>query len=211
MPEISRLDGLSDWIDLDFMEREVTPSEAMELGIQLHVAGLSLSDTVSILERFGVDRHRTTVQKWAKKADLQPATGYRPNHVALDETVIQLNDEQWWLYAAVDPTTNRILHVRLFPTRSTPVTKTFLQELREKHDVENAVFLVDQGPWLHAALHRYNLRFRHITHGNRNTVERVFREIKRRTRQFSNTFSHVDPNTAESWLQMLAVYENQLI
>lgn len=97
----------------------------MELGIQLHVAGLSLSDTVSILEMFGVERHRTTVQKWTKKADLQPAEGCSPNHVALDETVIQLNDEQWWLYAAVDPETNRIRHVRLFPTRSTPVTKKF--------------------------------------------------------------------------------------
>lgn len=80
-------------------------------------------------------------------------------HVALDETVIQLNDEQWWLYAAVDPKTNRILHVRLFPTRSVPVMKKFLQGLCEKHNVENAVFLVHRGPWLRAALHRYNLRF----------------------------------------------------
>jgi len=211
MPEIDRLNGDSDWIDLGFVEREATPSEAMELGIQLHVAGLSLSDTVSILEKFGVKRHRTTVHKRTKKADLQPAEGYSLNHVALDETVIQLNDEQWWLYAAVDPETNRFLHVRLFSTRSTPVTKKFLQELREKHDVEDAVFLVDQGPRLYAALHRYNLRFQHVTHGNRNAIERVFREIKRRTKQFSNTFSHADPKTAESWLQLLATYENQLI
>ena len=107
MLETDRLIDDSDWIDLGFMEREATPSEAMELGIQLHVAGLSLSDTVSILERFGVDRHRTTVQKWTKKADLKPEHGYSPNHVAIDETVIQLNDERWWLYAAVDPKTNR--------------------------------------------------------------------------------------------------------
>lgn len=103
MPEIDRLTEGSDWVDLEFVGREATPSEAMELGIQLHVAGLSLSDTVSILERFGVERHRSTVKKWTKKADLQPAEGCSPNHVALDETVIQLYDEQWWLYAAVNP------------------------------------------------------------------------------------------------------------
>jgi transposase-like protein len=54
------------------------------------------------------------------------------------------------------------------------------------------------------------LRFQHVTHGNRNAVERVFRELKRRTNQFSNTFSHVEPSTAENWLQAFAFAWNQL-
>jgi putative transposase len=33
MTEIARLSGCSDWIDLDFVERERTPSELMEIGI----------------------------------------------------------------------------------------------------------------------------------------------------------------------------------
>ena len=33
----------------------------MQLGIRLHLEGLSLADTVSILERFGVERHRSIV------------------------------------------------------------------------------------------------------------------------------------------------------
>jgi len=37
----------------------------------------------------------------------------------------------------------------------------------------------------------------HVIHGNRNAVERIFREVTRRTSQFSNTFSHVEPSTAE--------------
>lgn len=48
MRETARLDGGSDAIDLEFVEREPTPREAVDLGIQLHLAGLSLSDTVSI-------------------------------------------------------------------------------------------------------------------------------------------------------------------
>ena len=43
MAEIARLSDSSDWIDLDFVERERTPERAMKLGIQMHVAGLSLS------------------------------------------------------------------------------------------------------------------------------------------------------------------------
>jgi len=45
MPEISRLNVNSDWINLDFMKRERTPEQAMKLGIQMHVVGLSLSNT----------------------------------------------------------------------------------------------------------------------------------------------------------------------
>ena len=89
-----RLSGDSSCIELDFLEREATPKSAMKLGIRLHLAGLSLWDTVSILERMGVNRHRTTVHRWVQKADLQPADGVNPDHVALDETVIQLNSER---------------------------------------------------------------------------------------------------------------------
>jgi len=69
-------------------------------------------------------------------------------------------------YTVVVPETDRILHVRLFPTRLAAVTKKFLAELRKEHDVNDAVFLVNEGSWLHAALHRYNLQFQHVTHGN---------------------------------------------
>jgi transposase-like protein len=61
---------------------------------------------------------------------------------------------------------------------------------------------------LQAACHRHGLRFYHVTHGNLNAVERVFRALKRRTHQFSNTFSHAEPNTAETRLQSFAVRWN---
>ena len=48
MTEITRLSGSSEWIDLDFVERERTPERAMKLGIQMHMAGLSLSNTIFI-------------------------------------------------------------------------------------------------------------------------------------------------------------------
>ena len=211
MPKSNRLVGCSDWPELEFVEREATPESAMKLGIQLHLAGLSLSDTVSVLGGLGVDRCRTTVHNWIQKADLQPTEGYDPNYVAVDETVIRVNDQRYWLFAAVDPDTNRLLHVRLFSTRTSALTEMFLAELREKHLVDDAIFLVDGAPWLQAACHHHSLRFQHVTHGNRNAVERVFKELKRRTEAFANHFRHAQPNTAETWLQAFAVCFNQLI
>ena len=211
MPEITRLVGRIGCFELDFVEREATPEPAMKLGIQLHLAGLSLLNTISVLDTLGVDRCRSTVHNWVQKADLQPAGGADPDHVAVDETVIQLNNERFWLCAAVDSATNRLLHVKLSTTRNQAITEMFLTELREKHLVDDAVFLVDSAPWLQAALHRHGLDYRYEKHGNRNSVERVFRELKRRTSQFSNCFSHAEADTAESRLQAFSFVWNQLI
>jgi len=208
MPEIARLSGSRDWIDLDFVERERTPERAMKLGIQMHVAGLSLSNTISILDKLGVQRSRKAIHDWVQKADLQPVSGKSPNQIAVDETVIRINDQQFWLYAAANPQTNKILHLRLFSTTTTALTEIFLKELRQKHDVETAVFLVDGAKHLRAALQRAGLRFQTERHGNRNAVERIFREVKRRTSSFSNCFSHVEPKTAENWLQSFARWHN---
>jgi Transposase and inactivated derivatives len=110
MPENDRLTGCLDDINLDLVEREATPRLLMKLSIQFHLADLSLSNTVSFLEVFGVDRVRSTVHNWVHKADLQPESGRCPNHIAVDETVIQLDGEQYWLYAGVDPKSNDLLH-----------------------------------------------------------------------------------------------------
>ena len=211
MPENDRLTGTSSQIELDFVEREATPEFLMKLSIQLHLAGLSLSNTVSILELFGVERARSTVHNWVHKADLQPDAGRCPDHVAVDETVIQLNDEQYWLYAAVDPDTNELLHTTLEPTTTKVLAHSFLTELSEKHDVDDAVFLVDGSHSLQDACRRHGFDFRYEKHGNRNAVERVFREIKRRTSAFSNCFCNAKADTADDWLRSFSFAWNQLI
>jgi putative transposase len=211
MPENARLSGCLDGIDLEFVEREATPRLLMKLSIQLHLAGLSLSNTVQFLDVFGVDRVRSTVHNWVHKADLQPDTGRNPDHVAVDETVIQLDDEQYWLYAAVDPATNELLHTKLEPVRNNALTVKFFAELREKHDVDDAVFLIDDAPQLHSACQRHGLDHHVTRHGDRNSVERVFREVKRRTSSFSNCFSNASRETADEWLRCFAYAWNQLI
>jgi transposase-like protein len=211
MPENARLSGSISQIDLDFVEREATPKLLMKLSIQLHLAGLSLSNTVSVLDIFGVERARSTVHNWVHKADLQPEDGQSPNHVAVDETVIQLGDQRYWLYAAVDPDTNELLHTKLEPTRTNVIAHAFFRELREKHDVDDAVFLIDGAVPLKDACQRHGLDFRYERHGNRNSVERVFREVKRRTSSFSNCFSHTDAETADEWLKSFAFAWNRLI
>jgi putative transposase len=89
MPEIARLTGHREWIDLDSVERERTPEPVMGLGVQLHDAGLSLSNTVDLLDCLGVERSRKAVHDWVQKDYLQPESGRSPNQIALNETVIR--------------------------------------------------------------------------------------------------------------------------
>lgn len=178
MLEIDHLSRGNDWIDLDFVTKEETPEPLMRLSIELHVASLSLVDTVSVLERFGVDRARSTVHNWIQKAELHPAEGRSPVHVAVEETVIWLNDRRYWLFAAVDPHSNEFLHDSLFPARNEWTTLQFFRQLRRVHDVEDTTFLVDNSWTLQNVLDRLGLHFCHETHGLRNSVERVFKEVK---------------------------------
>jgi len=68
---------------------------------------------------------------------LQPVSGKSSNQIMVDETVIRINDQQFWLYAAPNPQLNDMLHLRLFLTMTTVLTEIFLKELRQKHDVEH--------------------------------------------------------------------------
>ena len=125
--------------------------------------------------------------------------------------MIQLDDEQYWLYAAVDPDSNDLLHTKLEPTRTNMIADQFFAELREKHDVDDATFLVDGAVPLQRACRKHSLGFRYERHGIRNGVERVFREVKRRTVCFSNCFSNAEAETADEWLRSFAFAWNQLI
>ncbi|ARS90730.1 IS6 family transposase [Natrarchaeobaculum aegyptiacum] len=209
MPETARPRGSSGLVDVEFVQRERTPRELITLGVRLHLGGLSLSNTVRELEKSGVERSRKAVHDWVHKADLAPVEGAEPATVALDETVIWIDGQQYWLYAAVDTATNRFLHIRLYSARTTAATEMFLAELMEKYDAEGALFLVDSAAWLNAALHRRALEFRCERHGDRNTTERVYREVKSRTSWFSNSSSHVNPATADSWLQAFARWHTE--
>jgi len=120
--------------------------------------------------------------------------------------VIRINSQQFWLYAVADPETNKFLHLRLFTTTTTALTERFLRELRKKYDISDAVFLVNYAKHFATALRQLGLRFQPVRHRNQNAVERIFRETKRRTYLFGNSFSYVDLKTAETWLQAFTVW-----
>lgn len=74
MPGSDSLDGEIEWIDPDVVERWRIPERIVEAGIQLRVAGPSLSITVPYLEGSGVERSRTATHSRVQMADRHPTS-----------------------------------------------------------------------------------------------------------------------------------------
>ena len=116
MTEFDRLSKRIEWIDLSFVERKRTPEWAIQIGIRCHLAGMSLRDASQFLDELGVERSHVAIHTWVQKAELQPASTVCADQLAVDEKVIRINGSDYWLYGAVDPETNEIVHLRLFST-----------------------------------------------------------------------------------------------
>lgn len=122
--EIDRRNGSADWIDveLDFVQRERTSERIADVGTQLRLVVLSLSNTKQHLESLGVERQYNRV----RKAELQRTSDATPDHVAVGETVIQVNDERRRIYVAVGSETNDLPHVQPSATKKIQRTVWFL-------------------------------------------------------------------------------------
>ena len=56
-------------------------------------------------------------------ADLQPVASVLANQLAIDEKMIRLHGQQFWLYGAVDPHINEIVALSFFPTTNRITTR----------------------------------------------------------------------------------------
>ena len=84
---------------------------------------MSLCEVNKYLERFGIDRSHVAIHIWVHKTDRQPISTVSEDQLAVDETMIRVHGQKFWLYGAVDPQTNEILHVSLYPTANKQTTR----------------------------------------------------------------------------------------
>lgn len=80
----------------DVWENEHTPTPVLQFGVRLHTAGLSIRETVAILELLGVDRSHGAVWNWVhtlSEVQSDPPT-VEPSRVAVDEKQIEVDGEK---------------------------------------------------------------------------------------------------------------------
>ena len=196
--------------DVPFLDsdRTRTPAWLIRLACAGHAAAASLAECRDLCEWFGVSRTRATIQHWyqsyAEYYDQEFTAD--PDRIAVDEKQIQLGEERTvWLYAAIDVDSKVVLHVRLSEHRGRDPAETFLEELKEKHRVSDAEFLVDGMGYL-TALARIDLTG-HLDYSERNIVEKLFQTYTMRIERFHETWNGSQAS-AERWLTAYTAYYN---
>ena len=129
---------------------------------------MSLWDASQFLDGLGVQRSHVAVHNWVHTADLQPISTVTADQLAVDEKMIRLHGQDHWSYSAVDPQTNEVRHVSLFPTTTKQTTRWFLDELHRRYQLDDVLCLVDDAEYLGPVLAEDGYRFQVISHGNWN-------------------------------------------
>jgi putative transposase len=129
--------------------------------------------------------------------------------VAMDETVLKVNGRQVYVWAAIDVDTRELLAVYASYYRSHITTIAFVRRVMETCE-NRPVVLVDGGPWYRWPLERIGVRWLHVTFGERNSIERLFRTLKERTRRFYNNLPSDSLENLESFMRLFMVWYNHL-
>ena len=81
----------------DVWENERAPTPIRRFGVHLHTVGLSIMETVAILELLGVQRSHGAIWQWVHRladSDSDPPT-VTPSRVAVDDTAVQIGTD-WY-------------------------------------------------------------------------------------------------------------------
>lgn len=161
-----------------------SPSRTMRVGRRLQLTGVSLSDTIFILDNSGVYRCRSAVNNGGAEGRPPARQRYRSGSGRRRRDRELTRRPMRVVFAAVDRATNRLRHVRLYPTRTAANFQMFMAEVRENQCMGDALVLVDVVPWLKALSFPPWAAIPHETHGDRNSIKHIYFEVKQRTNQF---------------------------
>nr|WP_303299599.1 IS6 family transposase [Haloferax alexandrinus] len=177
--------------------------------VHLHATSCLLRETKEVLRLLGVERSHQAVWQLARRltdSGHNPPEA-KPKRVAVDETAVKVNDEWSWLYSAIISETKLILDVELFGRHGTDPGAAFLHRLSEKHDLSDAVFLVD-GYGYQTAISRLGLSG-WLDYVERNLIEKWFHTLKMRVDRFHNSWVGSHGSVREWFIQFVQYYNYQ--
>ena len=82
--------------------------------------------------------------------------------IAIDETIVKANGDNYYVYAAIDVEKNELILMRVYPSRNYLTTKLFISEVL-KYCENRPKFIIDKAPWLIKALVSLGLEYEHET------------------------------------------------
>ena len=172
------------------------------LSALLYFYGLSLRKTSKFISLFQQISHESVRIYYHRiKRVLKPPEKKERRLIAVDETKLKLEDEQIFVWSAIDVDTKECLFIWATDGRSSFHAYVFLKEAL-KYCENKPEVVVDRGFWYKWALQRLGLKYKHESFGERNAVEGFFSLLKNRTKRFFNRFPFRSSfDSVQSWLE----------
>ena len=134
----------------------------------------------------------------------------RVKEIFVDETLLKINGQDYWLWIAYDePNIHACLLFHLSRERTIFVCYQFFRQIRSRYG--SKVIYTDGAHWYKAAACKW-LRLKHIMYDIplKNLMERFIQQIKDRTECFDDHFpcnkEECDRNHVSNWLKLFILY-----
>ena len=134
----------------------------------------------------------------------------------IDETVIQIGSQHFWLWIAIEPIHSSVLGIYISEERNMLVAEKFISSLVEKYG-RHPVY-TDGGTWYHEACNV--LKLKHYLHSSieKSLMERVNQYFKDRTENFDDYYPCMQQKDSEynlfhvyNWIQFFVSMYNYTI
>ena len=169
-------------------ERNRTSTFVVMYSLYLYFLGLSLRNTSKALIIFKDDkRSHVSVWNWIQRfGSLQIYKRKRVSAFIIDETVIQIGNQHFWLWFCIEPIHSSVLGIYISEERNMLVAEKFIRSLVEKYG-RHPVY-TDGGTWYDEACNIIGLK--HYLHSpfQKSLMERVNQYFKDRTESFDDYY-----------------------
>jgi putative transposase len=169
-------------------ERNRTSTIVVMYSLYLYFLGLSLRNTSKALIIFKDDkRSHVSIWKWIQRfGSLQIYKRKRVSAFIIDETVIQIGNQHFWLWFCIEPIHSSVLGIHISEERNMLVAEKFIRSLVEKYG-RHTVY-TDGGTWYDEACNIIGLK--HYLHSpfQKSLMERVNQYFKDRTESFDDYY-----------------------
>lgn len=110
--------------------------------------------------------------------------------IFVDETLLKINGQDYWLWIAYEPNLNTCLMMHLSRERTIFVCYQFLRQLRNRYGTRKAIY-TDGARWYDDACKWLRLKHQIYDTGLKNLMERFVQQIKDRTQNALTIIFHV--------------------
>ena len=197
-------------------ERNKTATVIVMYSLYLYFLGLSLRNTSKALIIFKDDKRRSYVSVWNWIQRFDSCNIYKRKRVSafiIDETVIQVGSQHFWLWFCIEPIHSSVLGIYISEERNMLVAEKFIRSLVDKYG-KHTVY-TDGGTWYDEACNV--LRLKHYLHSpfQKSLMERVNQYFKDRTESFDDYYPCMQDECnlfhVYNWIQFFVSMYNDTI